>query len=36
MTKAILVALITLGLFSAVVPAAFATGGPPRCTSDCK
>jgi hypothetical protein len=36
MTKAILVALIALGLFSAVAPAAYATGGQPRCTKNCK
>jgi len=36
MTRAITVVLISLGLLSAVAPAAFATGGPPRCVSNCK
>jgi hypothetical protein len=35
MKKAITIVLITFGLFSAAAPAAFATGGPPRCV-DCK
>jgi len=36
MTKAVIAVLIAAGLFSAVVPAALASGGPPRCVKDCK